>query len=48
MKQTIGFTLSVLLAILLLGEAFRAFHAAGIATIIAGVVLATWRREKGV
>ena len=49
-----GFTLHLLpafatvLAILLLGEAFRAFHAAGIATIIAGVVLATWRREKGV
>ena len=29
------------LAILLLGESFAAFHAAGIATIIAGVVLAT-------
>jgi drug/metabolite transporter (DMT)-like permease len=49
-----GFTLHLLpafatvLAIVLLGEAFRAFHAAGIATIIAGVVLATWRREKGV
>jgi drug/metabolite transporter (DMT)-like permease len=44
-----GFTLHLLpafatvLAILLLGEAFRAFHAAGIATILAGVLLATWR-----
>lgn len=33
-----------LLAILVLGEQFRAYHAAGIATILAGVVLATWRR----
>lgn len=33
-----------LLAILILGEQFRAYHAAGIATILAGVVLATWRR----
>ena len=29
------------LAILLLGESFAAFHAAGIATILAGVLLAT-------
>ena len=42
-----GFTIHLLpafgtvLAILLLGESFSAFHAAGIATIIAGVVLAT-------
>ena len=42
-----GFTLHLLpafgtvLAIVLLGEAFRAYHAAGIATIVAGVVLAT-------
>lgn len=34
---------ATVLAILLLGEAFRAFHAAGVATIVAGVVLATWR-----
>jgi drug/metabolite transporter (DMT)-like permease len=34
---------ATVLAILLLGEAFRGFHAAGIATIVAGVVLATWR-----
>jgi len=30
-----------ILAILFLGEAFAAFHAAGIATILAGVLLAT-------
>ncbi|MGQ0545572.1 MAG: DMT family transporter [Betaproteobacteria bacterium] len=42
-----GFTLHLLpafgtvLAIALLGEAFRAYHAAGIVTIVAGVVLAT-------
>jgi len=42
-----GFTLHLLpvlgtlLAIVFLGEAFRAFHAAGIAIILAGVVLAT-------
>jgi len=42
-----GFTIHLLpafgtvLAILLLGEAFQAFHAAGIATILAGVLLAT-------
>lgn len=48
-----GFTLPLLpafgtvLAILLLGESFRAFHGAGFATILAGVLLATWRhREK--
>ena len=45
-----GFTLHLLpafatvLAIVLLGETFAAFHAAGIATIIAGVVLATTRQ----
>jgi len=32
------------LAILFLGERFAAFHAAGIATIIAGVLLATSSR----
>lgn len=48
--NTAGFTLHLLpafatvLAILLLGETFALFHAAGIATIIAGVVLATSRR----
>ena len=30
-----------ILAILFLGEAFAAFHAVGIATILAGVLLAT-------
>jgi len=45
-----GFTLPLLpafgalLAMLFLGESFRAFHAAGFATILAGVLLATWRR----
>jgi drug/metabolite transporter (DMT)-like permease len=45
-----GFTLHLLpafgtvLAIIFLGEAFRAFHAAGIATILVGVLLATWKR----
>jgi drug/metabolite transporter (DMT)-like permease len=44
-----GFTLPLLpafgtvLAILFLGESFRAYHAAGIATILGGVLLATWR-----
>jgi len=44
-----GFTLHLLpafgtiLAIVFLGEQFRAFHAAGIATILAGVLLATWK-----
>jgi len=44
-----GFTLPLLpafgtvLAILFLGESFQGFHAAGFATILAGVVLATWR-----
>ncbi|HKC30170.1 MAG TPA: EamA family transporter, partial [Burkholderiales bacterium] len=44
-----GFTLHLLpafgtvLAMLLLGEAFHAFHAAGIATILLGVVRATRR-----
>jgi drug/metabolite transporter (DMT)-like permease len=42
-----GFTIHLLpafgtlLAILLLGESFQAFHAAGVATILAGVLLAT-------
>ena len=45
-----GFTIHLLpafgtlLAILLLGERFAAFHAAGIITIVAGVLLATWKR----
>jgi drug/metabolite transporter (DMT)-like permease len=45
-----GFTLPLLpafgtvLAMLFLGESFRGFHAAGFATILAGVLLATWRR----
>lgn len=45
-----GFTLPLLpafgtvLAILLLGESFEAFHAAGIATILAGVALATYKK----
>src|SRR5437867_6585977 len=44
-----GFTLHLLpafgtlLAIVLLGEAFHAYHAAGFATILVGVVLATRR-----
>ena len=44
-----GFTLPLLpafgtlLAIFVLGEAFRGYHAAGFATILAGVLLATWR-----
>jgi drug/metabolite transporter (DMT)-like permease len=44
-----GFTLHLLpafgtvLAILFLGESFQAFHAAGIATILAGVIVATGR-----
>jgi drug/metabolite transporter (DMT)-like permease len=44
-----GFTLHLLpafgtvLAILFLGETFAAFHAAGIATIVLGVLLATSR-----
>ena len=44
-----GFTLPLLpafgtvLAIVALGEAFRGYHAAGFATILAGVLLATWR-----
>ncbi len=33
----------VVLAILLLGETFEAFHAAGIALVMAGVILATFR-----
>ncbi len=35
-----------LLAIALLGETFAAYHAAGIATIVAGVVLATTQRPR--
>jgi len=44
-----GFTIPLLpvfgtlLAILVLGESFRGFHAAGFATILTGVLLATWR-----
>jgi drug/metabolite transporter (DMT)-like permease len=44
-----GFTLPLLpafgtvLAILVLGESFRGFHATGFATILVGVLLATWR-----
>lgn len=44
-----GFTLHLLpafgtiLAIVFLGEQFRPFHAAGVATILVGVVLATWK-----
>lgn len=47
-----GFSLHLLpafgtiLAILLLGEVFAAYHAAGIAIIIAGVLLATWSRSS--
>jgi drug/metabolite transporter (DMT)-like permease len=50
--NTAGFMLHLLpafatiLAVLLLGESFRAFHAAGVATIIAGVVLATRRSSS--
>ena len=45
-----GFTLHLLpafgtiLAIIFLGEQFRAFHAAGITAILVGVLLATWKR----
>jgi drug/metabolite transporter (DMT)-like permease len=44
-----GFTIHLLpafgtlLAIVFLGESFRLFHAVGIAAILAGVVVATWR-----
>ena len=47
-----GFTLPLLpafgtvLAILVLGESFRGFHAAGFATILAGVLLATWQPRR--
>jgi len=47
-----GFTIHLLpafgtlLAILFLGETFAAFHAAGIVTIVAGVLLATWPRAS--
>lgn len=47
--NTAGFTLHLLpafgtiLAILFLGESFHAFHAAGVATILAGVLMATLR-----
>jgi drug/metabolite transporter (DMT)-like permease len=46
-----GFTLHLLpafgtlLAIAFLGEAFHGFHAAGVATILTGVLLATWRKN---
>ena len=46
-----GFTLHLLpafgalLAIIFLGEAFRAFHAVGIVTILAGVLLATYGKS---
>jgi drug/metabolite transporter (DMT)-like permease len=46
-----GFTLPLLpafgtvLAMVFLGESFRGFHAAGIAIILAGVALATYRRN---
>ena len=45
-----GFTIHLLpafgtlLAIIFLGEAFAGYHAAGIVTIVAGVLLATWYR----
>ena len=48
--NTAGFTMHLLpafgtvLAMILLGEKFGAFHAAGVATIVAGVVLASTRR----
>ncbi|MEC9343417.1 MAG: DMT family transporter [Pseudomonadota bacterium] len=32
------------LAVFVLGEPFRAYHAVGIATVLTGLVLATWRR----
>ena len=44
-----GFTIHLLpafgtvLAILFLGESFAGFHAVGLATIVAGVLIATWR-----
>jgi drug/metabolite transporter (DMT)-like permease len=47
-----GFTLPLLpafgtvLAIIFLGESFQRFHAAGIATILVGVILATWRAKR--
>jgi drug/metabolite transporter (DMT)-like permease len=47
-----GFTIHLLpafgtlLAILFLGEVFAAYHAAGIAIIVAGVLLATWSRSR--
>ena len=51
--NTAGFTLHLLpafgsvLAMVFLGESFRAFHAAGIATILVGVVVATRARRAG-
>ena len=48
-----GFTLPLMpvfgtvLAMIFLGESFRAFHAAGFATILAGITLATSTRKKG-
>ena len=47
-----GFTLPLLpvfgtvLAILLLGESFQAFHAAGFATVLVGVLLSTYRNRR--
>lgn len=49
-----GFTIHLLpafgtlLAIFFLGETFAGFHAAGILTIVAGVLLATWHSRQGV
>jgi drug/metabolite transporter (DMT)-like permease len=48
-----GFTIPLLpvfgtlLAIVALGESFRGFHAAGFATVLTGVLLATWRARPG-
>jgi len=47
-----GFTIPLLpafgtvIAILALGESFRGFHAAGFATILVGVLLATWPQQR--
>ena len=51
--NTAGFTLHLLpafgtlLAMVFLGEAFHAFHAAGVATILAGVIVATRASHPG-
>ena len=51
--NTAGFTLHLVpafgtgLAIVLLGEAFHAFHAAGIIAILVGVIVATRPRSGG-